>query len=362
MLSSCHCSPVWSGTSTQVLVWCTTRIGALVASVALMCSWQQMPARSFCLVLSAWIITWLLGQKKPNLSHFPLPTSLAQGSHTFSLRATENLLALSTLVTNVFSIPHEGEGTNFWQVLLITSHFLAQSVSWALTYSFFFFHPTYFFPHAKSFGSVEALSRLFMDSGLLFISHFSPSTAWFCMGVSPDRKQNISMKRDHYLPLPPPVWAPQVDLLKSAQFLAKYQISRNVKKPTDFMLTTSLWRESACYSPLYFLFIFSFSVLCMENSSLEEDLELVSSIAAVRNTGLSGKCACSYPTLRSQLQTPLCRTCSRFGALTRSIPSREIALISKAKGWYSFLYSKHTSGLKTVLFKVVCQDKGILGG
>lgn len=141
MLILRHRSPEWFGTSMQVLVRCMTGIGALVASVVLMCSWQQMPVSSFCLVSSAWIIMWLQGWKNPNLSHLPLQTSLARRSDTFSIIGTENLLVLSTLVTNVFSIPHEGEGTNFWQVLLIMSHFLAQSISWALTYSFFFFTP-----------------------------------------------------------------------------------------------------------------------------------------------------------------------------------------------------------------------------
>lgn len=110
---------------------------------------------------------------------------------------------------------------------------------------------------------------------------------------------------------------------------------------------------------LYFLFMFSFSSLCTKNSGIEEDLKLVSSIAAVRNTALSGNCAHSYPTSHSQVRTSLYRTCSCFGALTQSIPSREItALISRANGWYSFSHSKHTSGLKAVLFKVVCQEKG----
>lgn len=68
-----------------------------------------------------------------------------------------------------------------------------------------------------------------MYSRPLFVPHLSLITAWFCMGVSPGRKQNTSEKRHHYLPPPPPVRAPWVDLVKPAQLLAKYHVSRNVK-------------------------------------------------------------------------------------------------------------------------------------
>jgi len=130
-----------------------------------------------------------------------------------------------------------------------------------------------------------------------------------------------------------------VDFLKSAQLLAEYQISRNIKY---ISVTWKHLHFSVIFPPYVFILLFAYGVfklrgrsaacvICSHCRKYSTVWKLHTSIACI-----------PQPDTNLSLQKVQLVWCPHKG-----IPN---ALIFEASGWCSFSHSKPTSGLEALLF------------